>query len=170
MELLYPATAINQFEDLMSNYAAVHVVGPEKFDLGTAQTPGSERLEAIAPKLGVETAMWGCLFEVAPNTHTGIHHHGEQQTIGYVLFGICEVRWGEKGEYAATAKAGDFIHVPASWCIWKSTCRIRSHSDGWWCEAPRSRSSLIFRTILGPWGARHTRRWRLRVPKDHRRE
>jgi uncharacterized RmlC-like cupin family protein len=87
----------------MSNYPAVHVVGPEKFNLGTAQTPGSERLEAIAPQLGIETAMWGGLFEVAPSAHTGIHHHGEQQTIAYVLSGICEVRWGEKGEYAATA-------------------------------------------------------------------
>ena len=45
--------------------------------------------------------------------HTGIHHHGEQQTIAYVLSGICEVRWGARGEYDARAKAGDFIHVPA---------------------------------------------------------
>ena len=43
----------------------------------------------------------------------GIHHHGEQQTVAYVLSGICEVRWGASGEYAARAKAGDFIHVPA---------------------------------------------------------
>jgi uncharacterized RmlC-like cupin family protein len=97
----------------MNKHSSVHVVGPEKFDLGTAQTAGSERLAAIAPRFGIETAMWGGLFEVAPGAHTGIHHHGEQQTIAYVLSGLCEVRWGEKGEYAATAKAGDFIHVPA---------------------------------------------------------
>jgi len=139
----------------MSNYPAVHVVGPEKFDVGTAQTPGSERLEAIAPKLGVETAMWGCLFEDAPNAHTGIHHHGEQQTIAYVLSGICEVRWGEKGEYAATAKAGDFIHVPAflvhmeinlsnsqpfQWVVVRSTSKpivINLPDDTW----PRGRTS-----------------------------
>ena len=30
-----------------------------------------------------------------------------------MLSGICEVRWGEKGEFRARAKAGDFIHVPA---------------------------------------------------------
>lgn len=97
----------------MSNTLTIHVVGSEKFDLGTAQTRGSERRAAIAPQFGIETAMWGGLFEVAPGARTGIHHHGEQQTIAYVLSGICEVRWGEKGEYAATAKAGDFIHVPA---------------------------------------------------------
>jgi uncharacterized RmlC-like cupin family protein len=50
---------------------------------------------------------------VEPGARTGIHHHGEQQTIAYVLSGVCEVRWGARGEYAANAKAGDFIHVPA---------------------------------------------------------
>jgi uncharacterized RmlC-like cupin family protein len=30
-----------------------------------------------------------------------------------VLSGVCEVRWGAKGEFKAQAKAGDFIHVPA---------------------------------------------------------
>jgi uncharacterized RmlC-like cupin family protein len=100
-------------ENLMSNYPPFNVVSPEKFDMGTAQTPGSARLAAIAPELGINTTMWGGLFEVAPGAHTGIHHHGEQQTIAYVLSGTCEVRWGASGEYAATAKAGDFIQVPA---------------------------------------------------------
>jgi uncharacterized RmlC-like cupin family protein len=57
--------------------------------------------------------LWGGLFEVKPAAWTGIHHHGEQQTIAYVLAGICEIRWGARGEYGARAKAGDFIHVPA---------------------------------------------------------
>jgi uncharacterized RmlC-like cupin family protein len=56
--------------------------------------------------------LWGGLFEVEPGARTGIHHHGEQQTIGYVLSGV-EIRWGARGEYRARAKAGDFIHVPA---------------------------------------------------------
>jgi len=105
--------AHNGFKDPMSNYLPVHIVSPEKFDLGTTQTPGSTRLAAIAPQFGIETAMWGGLFEVAPGARTGIHHHGEQQTIAYVLSGICQVRWGKSGEFAATAKVGDFIQVPA---------------------------------------------------------
>jgi uncharacterized RmlC-like cupin family protein len=55
----------------------------------------------------------GRLFEVKQSARTGIHHHSEQQTIAYVLSGICQVRGGANGEFAATAKAGDFIHVPA---------------------------------------------------------
>jgi uncharacterized RmlC-like cupin family protein len=95
------------------NSNAIHIVSPPEFDLGTAQTPGSERREAIAPARGIASVIWGGLFEVEPGARTGIHHHGQQQTIAYVLSGICEIRWGAGGEFAARAKAGDFIHVPA---------------------------------------------------------
>jgi uncharacterized RmlC-like cupin family protein len=88
-------------------------VKPNEFDSSTAQTSGSARRAAITPDLGIETTLWGGLFDVEPGACTGIHHHGEQQTIAYVLSGRCEVRWGANGEYSAHAEAGDFIHVPA---------------------------------------------------------
>ena len=97
----------------MSSSVAIHIVSPAEFDSGTAQTPGSERRAAVAPALGIPSAIWGGLFEVDPGSRTGVHHHGEQETIAYVLSGICEIRWGENGESVARAKAGDFIHVPA---------------------------------------------------------
>jgi len=93
--------------------SAIHIVSPAQFDLGTAQTSGSERRAAIAPELDIESAIWGGLFEVEPGARTGIHHHGEQQTIAYVLSGVCEIRWGARGEFVARATPGDFIHVPA---------------------------------------------------------
>src|ERR1700755_3222685 len=71
----------------------IRIVGPKEFDAGTAQTTGSVRLAAIAPQLGIQSALWGGLFEVQPKQRTGIHHHGEQQTIAFALSGICEVRW-----------------------------------------------------------------------------
>ena len=98
---------------MVTEYPPIRVVSPAGFDPGTAQTPGSLRLAAIAPQLGIQSALWGGLFEIKPGARTGIHHHGEQQTIAYVLSGICEVRWGARGECVARAKAGDFIHVPA---------------------------------------------------------
>jgi uncharacterized RmlC-like cupin family protein len=97
----------------MREQATIHVVRPEQFDSGTAQTSGSERLAAIRPQIGIDTTLWGGLFKVDPGARTGIHHHGEQNTIAYVLDGVCEIRWGERGEFAAIAHAGDFIHVPA---------------------------------------------------------
>src|ERR1700686_2842270 len=98
---------------MVTTYPPVRIVSPSEFDQGPAQTSGSVRLAAVPPQLGIESALWGGLFEVEPGARTGVHHHGEQQTIAYVLSGICEVRWGAKGEYSATAKTGDFIHVPA---------------------------------------------------------
>ena len=97
----------------MVTYQTIRVVSPANFDPGTEQTPGSERRAAIAPVLGIEAQLWGGLFAVEPGARTGIHLHGQQQTIAYVLLGICEIRWGARGEYSASAKAGDFIHVPA---------------------------------------------------------
>ena len=97
----------------MSDSSAIRIIHPREFDKGTLQTPGSERQTAVAPQLGVESTMWGGMFEVKPGARTSIHHHGEQQTIAYVLSGVCEVRWGANGECGASAEAGDFIHVPA---------------------------------------------------------
>jgi uncharacterized RmlC-like cupin family protein len=97
----------------MSPSAAIRIVSPAEFNPGTAQTPGSERRAAIAPALGIPSAIWGGLFEVEPGARTGVHHHGEQETIAYVLCGICEIRWGTTGESVARARAGDFVHVPA---------------------------------------------------------
>jgi uncharacterized RmlC-like cupin family protein len=116
----------------MSDSSAIRIIHPREFDRGTLQTPGSERQAAVAPQLGVESTMWGGLFEVKLGVRTGIHHHGEQQTIAYVLSGICEVRWGESGKFAASAGAGDFIHVPAFLQHMRSIRQIRSHSDGSW--------------------------------------
>lgn len=96
----------------MKSNSAIRIVSPDQFDRGTAQTPGSARYAAIAPSLGIASGLWGGVFEVQPGSKTGIHHHGEQETIAYVLSGTCEVRWGEHGEEAAQAGPGDFIHVP----------------------------------------------------------
>jgi uncharacterized RmlC-like cupin family protein len=93
--------------------SGISIVTPRAFDPGTSQTPGSERLAAISASHDIASPMWGGLFVVAPGGRTGIHHHGEQATIAYVLAGTCLVRWGERGEYSAEAHCGDFLHVPA---------------------------------------------------------
>jgi uncharacterized RmlC-like cupin family protein len=98
---------------MMNDLSSIRIIRPVEFDKDTAQTPGSERQAAIAPQLGIESTLWGGLFEVEQGARTGVHHHGEQQTIAYVLSGVCDVRWGAGGEFVATAVAGDFIHVPA---------------------------------------------------------
>ena len=100
----------------------IHIIRPGEFDAGTAQTPGSLRLAAIAPELGIQAQLWGGLFVVEPGARTGIHHHGRQETIAYVLSGQCQIRWGYWGEHAAIAEVGDFIRVPA----WLPHCEINA--------------------------------------------
>jgi len=97
----------------LANYLPFHVIHPAEFDSGTAQTPGSLRLAAITRERGIDTGLWGGTFLVEPGARTGIHHHGKQETIVYVLEGSSRVRWGEHGESEITVNAGDFLHVPA---------------------------------------------------------
>ncbi len=60
--------------------------------------------------------MWAGTFVVEPLARTGIHHHGKQDTVVYVLEGESLVRWGEFGEKSAMVRSGDFLHVPA-WVV-----------------------------------------------------
>ena len=94
-------------------YQSIRVVRRDQLTSATAQTPGSQRLAAIHREAGIDSPMWGGVFLVEPAARTGIHHHGEQHTIAYVLSGTSYVRWGEQGEFDATLHAGDFLYVPA---------------------------------------------------------
>ena len=97
----------------MPPYLPLSVVHPDAFDPGTAQTPGSQRLAAVSRDHGIQSGLWGGTFLVEPGARTGIHHHGEQETVVYVLEGEALVRWGERGESDARVGAHDFLHVPA---------------------------------------------------------
>lgn len=94
----------------------IRIVRHEDLESATAQTSGSTRMAAIPGSTAIASSMWAGTFVVEPGAITGIHHHGAQETIVYVLEGEAEVRWGDLGEHHALAKAGDFIHVPA-WLI-----------------------------------------------------
>jgi uncharacterized RmlC-like cupin family protein len=96
--------------------AGISVVRQEEQSAGTAQTSGSQRLAAIPGVKGIASGMWAGTFRVEPCARTGIHHHGAQETVVYVLAGESLVRWGERGEHQATVRAGDFVHVPA-WVV-----------------------------------------------------
>ena len=94
--------------------ALVRVIHPTEQSAETLQTSGSLRKSAISAMQSIASSMWAGIFVVEPSAKTGIHHHGEQETIVYVLEGEARVRWGHRGEYSATVTAGDFLHVP-SW-------------------------------------------------------
>ncbi len=97
----------------LRSMSSVSLIHPADFDASTAQTSGSLRQAAISAATGVTSAIWAGTFFVEPLARTGIHHHGEQDTVVYVLEGESLVRWGDHGEHSATARAGDFLHIPA---------------------------------------------------------
>jgi uncharacterized RmlC-like cupin family protein len=94
--------------------STISVVHPAELSTETQQTSGSLRMSAIASMHGIDSSLWGGIFVVEPSGKTGIHHHGEQDTVVYVLEGEACVRWGSFGEHSVTVGAGDFLHVP-SW-------------------------------------------------------
>ena len=52
----------NRAFNVTIEYPPIRIVSPSEFDPATAQTPGSIRLAAVAPQLGVQSALWGGLF------------------------------------------------------------------------------------------------------------
>jgi len=90
----------------------VRVVHKDQLDPNTAQTPGMQRLAAITYASANAQKIWAGTVAIQPNAKTGAHHHGELESIIYVVKGQARMRWGESLEYTATAGPGDFIFVP----------------------------------------------------------
>ncbi|MFD6156912.1 cupin domain-containing protein [Nocardia sp. NPDC060256] len=90
----------------------VRVIKADSLDSNTAQTPGMDRAAAInAARVGAQK-IWAGTVTIHPNAKTGAHHHGELESVIYVLRGRARMRWGARLEFVAEAEPGDFIFVP----------------------------------------------------------
>jgi uncharacterized RmlC-like cupin family protein len=92
--------------------AGVRIIRPGEFDSNIEQTPGLRRLAAVTTQNSGATKLWAGTFTVDAKAKTGPHHHGDLETVIYVLNGVARLRWGERLEFEAEAAAGDFIYVP----------------------------------------------------------
>jgi uncharacterized RmlC-like cupin family protein len=93
-------------------YDGVRVIPGSSLDPNTAQTPGMDRKAAINfARVGAQK-IWAGTVTVQPNAKTGAHHHGELESVIYVVRGRARMRWGEQLEFVAEAEPGDFIFVP----------------------------------------------------------
>jgi 2-haloalkanoic acid dehalogenase type II len=90
----------------------VRVVHSNELDPNTAQTPGMSRAAAITKAKAGAEKLWVGTVTIHPNAKTGPHHHGELESVIYVVRGAARMRWGEKLEFTAEAGPGDFIYVP----------------------------------------------------------
>ena len=90
----------------------VRIVRAREFDTNTPQTPGMTRAAAITHARTGATKLWAGTVVVQPDAKTGPHHHGELETVLYVVRGRARMRWGDHLEFTDEASPGDFIYVP----------------------------------------------------------
>lgn len=90
----------------------VRVIPAGSLDPHTAQTPGMDRRAAITFARVGARKIWAGTVTIHADAKTGAHHHGQLESIIYVLKGRARMRWGEKLEFVAEAGPGDFIYVP----------------------------------------------------------
>jgi uncharacterized RmlC-like cupin family protein len=70
------------------------------------------RAAAITHARTGATKLWAGTVTIHPDAKTGPHHHGELESVIYVVSGKARMRWGQSLEYVAEAGPGDFIFVP----------------------------------------------------------
>lgn len=90
----------------------VRVVRGDQLDTNTPQTPGMNRAAAITQATAGAQKLWAGTVVIHPDAKTGAHHHGELESVIYVVSGRARMRWGERLEFVAEAGPGDFIFVP----------------------------------------------------------
>jgi len=90
----------------------VRIVHSDQLDFNTPQTAGMTRAAAINRASCGANKIWAGTVTIQPGAKTGPHHHGELESIIYVIRGRARIRWGEKLEYCAEAGPGDFIFIP----------------------------------------------------------
>jgi uncharacterized RmlC-like cupin family protein len=90
----------------------VRVIPHGDLDSKTPQTAGMSRATAINYARAGAAKLWAGTAAIEPSARTGAHHHGELESIIYVVSGRARMRWGDSLEYMAEAGPGDFIFVP----------------------------------------------------------
>jgi uncharacterized RmlC-like cupin family protein len=71
-------------------------------------TPGMERQQAVATD-----NLWSGFVRTEAGMVSGWHHHGEYETVIYVLTGLLRMEFGPGGSNTVEARPGDFVLVPA---------------------------------------------------------
>jgi uncharacterized RmlC-like cupin family protein len=93
-------------------HQGVRVVRGDALDTNTPRTPGMFRSAAINRARAGAEKLWAGTVTVRPDAKNSPHHHGDLESVIYVVRGRARMRWGERLEFVAEAGPGDFIYVP----------------------------------------------------------
>src|SRR6201993_1044367 len=88
----------------------VKIIRADQLDSNTPQTPGMNRAAAITHARTGANKLWAGTVTIDANAKTGAHHHGELESVIYVVSGRARMRWGKHLEYVSDAGPGDFIY------------------------------------------------------------
>ena len=100
--------------DIKTNWKlnGIKIISEDRLDDNTPQTKGMKRYAAVAKKSVGAEKIWAGKVNIEPGAKTGAHHHGDLESVIYILSGKAKMRWGEKLEFEKYAHPGDFIFVP----------------------------------------------------------
>src|SRR6267143_5595108 len=87
----------------------VRIIRANELDASTAQTLGMQRRAAVTTERTGATKLWAGTVTIDAKAKTGAHHHGDLESVIYVLNGLARMRWGDHLEFVADAEPGDFI-------------------------------------------------------------
>ena len=90
----------------------VKIIRSHALDANTPQTSGLTRAAAIDHARTGAQKIWAGTVAIHPDAKTGVHHHGDLETVLYILKGRARLRWGDHLEFVDEAGPGDFVFVP----------------------------------------------------------
>jgi uncharacterized RmlC-like cupin family protein len=90
----------------------VRIIRADELDDNTAQTLGMRRRAAVTAERTGASKLWAGTVTIDAQARTGAHHHGDLESVIYVVSGIARLRWGDRLEFVSEAGPGDFIYVP----------------------------------------------------------
>ena len=74
---------------------------------------GYLRVGSFDEKTGAQK-LWAGTVTIDAKAKTGPHHHGDLESVIYVVNGVARMRWGDHLEFVAEAGPGDFQEINAS--------------------------------------------------------
>ncbi len=90
----------------MGEQHEIRVVTPDDRTPGPP-TPGMDRQQAFATD-----DMWAGYVRTDPGMMSGWHHHGDYESVIYILTGSMRMEFGAGGTNVVEAGPGDFLIVP----------------------------------------------------------
>lgn len=90
----------------------VRVVRAADLSEQTSQTPGMHRSTAIDAGTAGSRNLWVGYVTMEPGARSGTHHHGDSESVIYMIRGRARFPFGDRLQEVVEAGPGDFVYVP----------------------------------------------------------